>query len=46
MGETRVGPQAKREYVARMRERYDKARRRDRSRHCFVKPSVTGGMER
>ena len=32
MGGTRVGPQAIREYLARMRERYEQARREEKGR--------------
>jgi hypothetical protein len=42
MGETRVGPQATREYLARMRGRYEQARRRDRSRLLDEVCEVTG----
>lgn len=42
MGETRVGPQAKREYLVRMRERYEQARRRERSRLLDEVCEVTG----
>ena len=42
MGETRVGPQARREYLVRMRERYDDARRQERSRLLDEVCEVTG----
>src|SRR5690348_10103980 len=42
MGSTRVGPQARREYLARMRERYERADRADRSRLLDEVCEVTG----
>ena len=42
MGETRVGPQARREYLVRMRERYEDARRAERSRLLDEVCEVTG----
>lgn len=42
MGGTRVGPQARREYLGRMRERYERADRADKSRLLDEVCEVTG----
>ena len=42
MGGTRVGPQAIREYLARMRERYEQARREEKGRLLEEVCEVTG----
>jgi hypothetical protein len=42
MGATRVGPQARREYLARMRERYETANRAAKSRLLDEVCEVTG----
>ncbi len=42
MGDTRVGPQARREYLVRMRERYETASRATKSRLLDEVCEVTG----